>query len=98
MKPCLVTVCQDFEKLKGFLQEPSQAQIELVDRLFFEFLECFSGLREEKLDFPKEFAHDVALYLDDFEPLVKKFEDKEIRYLMLSDFCDYARLTKKYRH
>jgi len=97
MKPCLVTICQEFEKLKGFLKEPSEEQLLLVDKLFFDFLECFSTLREEKLDFPKEFAHDVSLYLDEFEPLVKKFEDKQIRYLMLSDFYDFARLTKKYR-
>ncbi|MEA2028764.1 MAG: hypothetical protein U9N49_07290 [Campylobacterota bacterium] len=97
MKPCLIAICQEFEKLKGFLNTPSDEQIALVDRLFFEFLECFSGLKEEKLEFPKEFAHDVSLYLEDFEPLVKKFEDKQIRFLMLSDFYDYARLTKKYR-
>ncbi|MBN2826138.1 MAG: hypothetical protein JXQ76_12485 [Campylobacterales bacterium] len=97
MKPCLIAICQDYEKLKGFLKEPTKEQWLLVDKLFFDFLECFSGLREEKLEFPKEFAHDVSLYLDGFEPLVKKFEDKQIRYLMLSDFYDYARLTKKYR-
>jgi len=97
MNPCLVTICKEFEQLKGFLKTPSDEQVILVDKLFFEFLECFSSLKEEKLDFPKEFAHDVTLYQEDFEPLVKKFEDKQIRYLMLSDFYDYARLSKKYQ-
>ncbi|KIM06818.1 MAG: hypothetical protein KU38_12055 [Sulfurovum sp. FS08-3] len=97
MKPCLVAICQAFEGLRGFLVESSQEQLELVDRLFFEFLECFSGLQSQKLDFPQEFAHDVSLYLEGFEPLVQKFEDRQIRFLMLSDFYDYARLTKKYR-
>ena len=29
--------------------------------------------------------------------LVKKFQDVQMRYLMLSDFYDYVRLTKKYK-
>jgi hypothetical protein len=38
----------------------------------------------------------VKLYLQGHEILKKKFEDVEIRFLMLSDFYDFCRLTKRY--
>jgi len=67
-----------------------------VTKLFYDFLECFSSLKAEKLECPKKFQNDVRLYLQGHVILKKKFEDVEIRYLMLSDFYDYCRLTKKY--
>jgi len=97
MNPCLVQICQSFEELKGFLQHATPKQEALVDKLFEEFMECFATLKEEKLEYPKEFRGDVRLYHEGFEPLLQKFEDREIRYLMLSDFYDFARLTKRYR-
>ncbi len=96
MHPRLVDICREFETLKGFLQEPTTQKEEKLDSLFFEFLDCFSELKGEKLEYPKEFRNDVRLYKEEFEPIIKKFEDKQIRYLMLSDFYDYVRLTKKY--
>ena len=97
MHNCLITICKEFEETKGFLQDRSETKTKLVNKLFFDFIDCFSNLKEEKLDFPKEFIHDVKLYTEGFEPLVKKFEDIEIRYLMLSDFYDFARLKKYYK-
>lgn len=96
MQKCLVDICKEFESLKGFLIEHSQEKEDLVNRLFEEFIECFSSLHEEKLEYPREFANDVKLYQEGFAPIIKKFEDVEIRYLMLSDFYDFARLTKKF--
>lgn len=97
MHPRLVHICQEFETLKGFLQEPTKEKEEKLNTIFFEFLDCFDELKGEKLEYPKEFRDDVKLYQEGFEPIHKKFEDKEIRYLMLSDFYDYVRITKKYR-
>mgnify|MGYP000196167494 CR=1 FL=1 len=54
-------------------------------------------IKEEKLKYPKEFIHDVTLFNEGNFMLVKKFQDVQMRYLMLSDFYDYARLTKKYK-
>ena len=96
MNPCLTQICQEFETLKGFLKHRTQEQERLVNKLFLDFMACFNSLKEEKLDYPKEFIGDVRLYHEGFELLHKKFEDIEIRYLMLSDFYDFARLTKKY--
>ncbi|HHD75855.1 MAG TPA: hypothetical protein ENK82_07370 [Campylobacterales bacterium] len=98
MHPCLIKICQEFETLKGFLEHRTKKEEELVNKLFLAFMECFNNLKEEKLDYPKEFRGDVRLYHEGFEFLHKKFEDIEIRYLMLSDFYDFARLTKKYTH
>jgi len=97
MNPCLAQICQSFEKLQGFLHNASPKQEIVVDRLFEEFMECFASLKEEKLEYPKEFRIDVRLYHKGFAPLLQKFEDRQIRYLMLSDFYDFARLTKRYK-
>jgi len=65
--------------------------------LFLDFMECFSSIKEEKLQYPKEFIDDVRLFNEGNFIVVKKFQDVQMRYLMLSDFYDYARLTKKYK-
>jgi len=96
MNPCLTQICQEFETLQGFLKHRTQEQESVVNKLFLDFMACFNILKEEKLDYPKEFIGDVRLYHEGFELLHQKFEDIEIRYLMLSDFYDFARLTKKY--
>ena len=97
MQKCLIEICEEFENLKGFLENKTSKQEKLVDKLFLRFMNCFKGLKEEKLDYPKEFIGDVRLFHEGFGPLLQKFEDIEIRYLMLSDFYDFARLTKKYK-
>lgn len=96
MQKCLNEICKEFETIKNFLQEQTPQKEEIINRLFFTFLECFNSAGEEKLDFPKEFQNDVRLYKEGNVPLIQKFEDVQIRYLMLSDFYDFARLTKKY--
>ena len=97
MHKCLVEICKEFENLQGFLENQTPQNKFLVNKLFIQFMECFGGLKEEKLSYPKEFINDVRLYHENFPPLLKKFEDIEIQYLMLSDFYDFARLTKKYK-
>lgn len=97
MHNCLIEICEEFENLSGFLKNPTKEQEDLVDKLFLRFMNCFKDLKEEKLDYPKEFIGDVRLFHEGFAPLLKKFEDRQIRYLMLSDFYDFARLTKKYK-
>jgi hypothetical protein len=96
VQACLTAICKEFETIKDFLKERSFGQEQTVTRLFFDFLDCFSSLQAEKLEYPKEFQNDVKLYLQGHPVLTKKFEDIEIRYLMLSDFYDFCRLTKRY--
>lgn len=97
MNVCLVNICEAFEDTTDFFTNRSQEKEKIVTKLFFEFLDYFSSLKAEKLEYPKEFQNDVKLYLQGHPILKKKFEDVEIRYLMLSDFYDYCRLTKKYK-
>lgn len=97
MNACLVAICETFEKTTDFLSDRSPEKEQTVNRLFFDFLDCFSSLQAEKLDYPKEFQNDVKLYLQGHPILQKKFEDVEIRYLMLSDFYDFCRITRRYK-
>jgi len=97
MHPRLIEICKEFETLQGFIQSPTPQKDEKANKLFYEFIDCFSELKGEKLEYPKEFRDDVRLYKEDYEPIIKKFKDIEIKYLMLSDFYDYVRITKKYR-
>lgn len=96
MHTCLVKICERFESTTDFITQRSFEKEQLVSKLFFDFLDCFSSLNEEKLEYPKEFQNDVKLYIQGHPILQKKFEDVEIRYLMLSDFYDFCRLTKRY--
>lgn len=97
MQECLKAICKEFETIDDFLHKQTPQKEEIVNRLFLEFMECFSHAKEEKLEYPKEFINDVRLYQEGFELVHKKFADVQIRYLMLSDFYDFARLTKKYK-
>lgn len=97
MQECLKKICAQFETIDDFLHQQTPQKEELVNILFVEFMECFANAKEEKLEYPQEFIHDVRLYNEGFELVHKKFEDVQIRYLMLSDFYDFARLTKKYK-
>lgn len=96
MHTCLVNICQRFEATTDFITNKTPEKESIVTSLFFDFLDCFSSLQAEKLDYPKEFQNDVKLYQQGHPILQKKFEDVEIRYLMLSDFYDFCRLTKRY--
>lgn len=96
MHNCLIEICKEFEELKGFLKNPSDDKKELVNKLFYKFMECFPTIKEEKLEYPSEFIEDVRLFNEGLEIVHKKFADVQIRYLMLSDFYDFARLTKRY--
>ena len=97
MEKCLEQICKDFEETKGYLKEPTPEKIELVNNIFHRFMDCFLHIGAQKLDFPKEFNEDVRLYNQGNEKLITKYKDVDIRYLMLSDFYDYARLTKLYK-
>jgi hypothetical protein len=97
MQECLKNICTQFESIDDFLHQQTLPKEELVNKLFLEFMECFANAKEEKLQYPKEFIDDVRLYNEGFELVHKKFADVQIRYLMLSDFYDFARLTKKYK-
>jgi len=97
MHQCLIKICKVFETIEGFLENKKSKKKFRVNKLFIEFMECFGSLKEEKLSYPKEFINDVRLYHENFPPLLQKFEDVEIQYLILSDFYDFARITKKYK-
>lgn len=97
MQECLVQICKEFESIKEFLTEPTKQKEDQINTIFEEFMECFTNLKAEKLEYPNEFIADVKLYMQDDQMIHKKFSDVQMRYLMLSDFYDYARLTKKYK-
>ena len=82
--------------MTDFLTQRSQEQEKVVSNLFQDFVECFSSLQAEKLEFPKEFQKDIKFYQQGEPVMIKQFEDIEFRYLMLSDFVDFCRLTKRY--
>jgi hypothetical protein len=97
MHKCLIEICQEFETVKDFLTDSTKEKKEIINALFLDFMECFPSIKEEKLDYPKEFIHDIVLFNEGNFMLVKKFQDVQMKYLILSDFYDYARLTKKYK-
>jgi len=98
MHKCLIEICQEFETVKDFLTHSTKEKEEIINALFLDFMECFPSIKEEKLDYPKEFIHDIVLFNEGNFILVKKFQDVQMKYLILSDFYDYARLTKKYKN
>ena len=59
MDQCLVHICERFERLTDFIRNKSPEQEEIVSNLFLDFIDCFSSLRSEKLEYPKEFQKDV---------------------------------------
>ncbi len=95
MNPCLINLCKEFEPLRGFLHDPAAHKQQQVRRLFLEFMRCFSSIQEEKLRFPREFQNDVRLFNAGDGPTIRKFEDVQLQYLLLSDFYDYCRLSKR---
>ncbi len=97
MQECLTNICKEFETCLNFLNDKSEDKTKTVEKLFYSFIDCFSSLKDEKLDYPKEFKTDVKYYVEGNEAILKKFEDADMKYLMLSDFYDYCRITKKYK-
>ncbi len=97
MRECLVEILKRFESVGDFLITKSSKDKELIDEIFSDFLICFSGLKEEKLSYPKEFRDDVKLYLSGEELIVNKFRDIDVKYMMLCDFYDFCYLNKKYK-
>ena len=97
MHKCLTEICKEFETVKNFFTEPTTQKDEIISSLFLDFMECFPSIKEEKLEYPKEFINDVKLFNEGNFILVRKFQDIQMRYLMLSDFYDFVRLTKKYK-
>ncbi len=77
LNTCLVNICATFEEITDFFSDRSSEKEAIVTKLFFDFLECFSSLQAEKLEYPKEFQNDVKLYLQGHPILKKKFEDVE---------------------
>ena len=52
---CLVGICEKFEEITDFLAHRSQEHEAIVIQLFADFVEYFSSVGAEKLDYPKEF-------------------------------------------
>jgi hypothetical protein len=96
MTQCLIVICKEFEKIDSFLKDQTIEKENMVNKLFIDFMRCFGDLKEEKLEYPKEFIGDVRLFHEGFSPTLEKFKDVQMQYLMLSDFYDFARITKKY--
>jgi hypothetical protein len=96
LDPCLISICERFETISDFLVHRSQDKEAIVIQLFSDFVECFSSVGAEKLDYPKEFQKDVKYYMQGEPIMMEQFEDIEFRYLMMSDFVDFCRLTKRY--
>ncbi len=96
MNQCLVDICERFEDITDFIAHKSPEQEEIVIQLFSDFVECFSSIGAEKLEYPKEFQKDVKYYIQGEPVMMEQFKDIEFRYLMLSDFVDFCRLTKRY--
>ena len=48
MNECLVNICEAFEETTDFFSNRSLEKEEIVTKLFFDFLECFSSLKAEK--------------------------------------------------
>lgn len=96
MNPCLIRICERFETIADFLAHRSPEKEEVIRHLFLDFIDCFSSLGAEKLEYPKEFQKDVKYYLQGEPNITQQFKDTEFMYLMLSDFYDFCRLTKRY--
>jgi hypothetical protein len=92
----LEIICKIFETTKGFMKKPTKKKSDMVEMLFESFMVSFSFLKEEKLEYPQEFRDSVSAYNDQNKITIEYFKDIKMKYLILSDFYDYARITKKY--
>lgn len=94
MHPALYDCLNGFEQIKDFLTAKNREKEKKLDNVFEDFISCYASLKEEKLKYPKEFSTDVRLFREQNPSILKKFEDREMRFLMLSDFYDYCRIKK----
>jgi hypothetical protein len=67
------------------------------NNLFKNFMKCFLEYPFEKKRYPKEFLETANLYNDGDVVTLKRFEDIGMRYLLLSDFYDYVKITHLYQ-
>jgi hypothetical protein len=87
MQQCLEYICREFEKIKDYLHAPTSAKELIINNLFANFMQCFSEYPFEKKRYPKEFLESANLY---------NAGDIGMRYLLLSDFYDYVKITHLY--
>ena len=97
MQQCLEYICREFEKVKDYLYHPSPAKGLIINNLFKNFMKCFLEYPFEKKRYPKEFLETANLYNDGDVVTLKRFEDIGMRYLLLSDFYDYVKITHLYQ-
>jgi len=97
MQQCLEYICREFEKVKDYLHHPSPVKELIINNLFENFMKCFLEYPFEKKRYPKEFLETANLYNDGDVVTLKRFEDIGMRYLFLSDFYDYVKITHLYQ-
>lgn len=98
MQHCLEYICKEFEKVQDYLNTPTPAKEVIINNLFENFMHCFIEYPFEKKRYPKEFLDAANLYESGDTVILKRFEDIGMRYLLLSDFYDYVKITKLYHH
>ena len=96
MQHCLEYICREFEKVKDYLHAPSPVKELIINNLFENFMDCFGQYPFEKKRYPKEFLDAANLYNVNDPVILKRFEDIGMRYLLLSDFYDYVKITHLY--
>ena len=97
MQQCLEYICKEFEKVKDYLHAPSPAKELIINNLFENFMHCFSEYPFEKKRYPHEFLEVSNLYNAGDIVVQKRFSDIGMRYLLLSDFYDYVKITHLYQ-
>ncbi len=93
MQQCLEYICREFEKVKDYLHRPTLEKERIIDNLFANFMQCFSEYPFEKKRYPKEFLEAANLYNAGDAVVRQRFADVGMRYLLLSDFYDYVKIT-----
>ncbi|MDD2384053.1 MAG: hypothetical protein PHN18_07675 [Sulfurospirillaceae bacterium] len=96
MQQCLEYICREFEKVKDYLYVPTSAKELIINNLFENFMKCFLEYPFEKKRYPKEFLESANLYNAGDVVILKRFEDVGMRFLLLSDFYDYVKITHLY--
>ena len=96
MQQSLEYICKEFEKVKDYLQVPTPEKEHIIDNLFADFMRCFVEYPFEKKRYPKEFLEAATLYNASDTVVRRRFEDIGMRYLLLSDFYDYVKITHLY--
>lgn len=97
MQQCLEYICKEFEKVKDYLHAPSPIKEHIINNLFENFMSCFMEYPFEKKRYPHEFLDVATLYNAGDSVVKKRFSDSGMRYLLLSDFYDYVKITHLYQ-